>query len=150
MPVGTYGTVKGMLPRDIEAIGAEIAAERGSVLVPPFDDPFIIEGQGTVGLEMLEQAGVPMDQLLCGASGGGLIAVVMFTGLARTVLRAMSPVSTPGWLFLASIGVVFAARAKVENLFGPFNSSTVIIVAAVAYGLIHLRKQLPSPRPGHG
>lgn len=57
-----------------EAIGAQIAAERGSVLVPPFDDPFIIEGQGTVGLEMREQAGVPMDQLLCGASGGGLIA----------------------------------------------------------------------------
>ena len=57
-----------------EAIGAEIATERGSVLVPPFDDPFIIEGQGTVGLEMLEQAGIEMDQLLCGASGGGLIA----------------------------------------------------------------------------
>lgn len=57
-----------------EAIGAEIAAERGAILVPPFDDPFIIEGQGTVGLEMLEQAGIPMDQLLCGASGGGLIA----------------------------------------------------------------------------
>ena len=56
-----------------EAIGAEIAAERGSVLVPPFDDPFIIEGQGTVGLEMLEQTDAPMNQLLCGASGGGLI-----------------------------------------------------------------------------
>lgn len=57
-----------------EAIGAAIAAERGSVLVPPFDDPFIIEGQGTVGLEILEQAGIEIDQLLCGASGGGLIA----------------------------------------------------------------------------
>ncbi|WP_292031920.1 MULTISPECIES: threonine ammonia-lyase [unclassified Brevundimonas] len=57
-----------------EAIGAEIAAERGSILVPPFDDPFVIEGQGTVGLEMLEQFGIEMDQLLCGASGGGLIA----------------------------------------------------------------------------
>src|SRR5690606_21867496 len=57
-----------------EAIGAAIAAERGSVLVPPFDDPFIIEGQGTVGLEILEQAGIEMNQLLCGASGGGLIA----------------------------------------------------------------------------
>ena len=57
-----------------EAIGAAIAAERGSVLVPPFDDPFIIEGQGTVGLEMLDQADAPMDQLLCGASGGGLMA----------------------------------------------------------------------------
>lgn len=57
-----------------EAIGAEIAAERGAILVPPFDDPFIIEGQGTVGLEMLAQTDAPMDQLLCGASGGGLIA----------------------------------------------------------------------------
>ena len=57
-----------------EAIGAAIAAERGSVLVPPFDDPFIIEGQGTVGLEILKQARIEIDQLLCGASGGGLIA----------------------------------------------------------------------------
>ena len=60
-----------------EAIGDEIAATRGSVLVRPFDDPFIIEGQGTTGLEIVEQAaeiGAEIDQLLCGASGGGLIA----------------------------------------------------------------------------
>lgn len=57
-----------------EAIGAEIAAERGAVLVPPFDDPFVIEGQGTTALEMLDQADAPLDQLLCGASGGGLLA----------------------------------------------------------------------------
>lgn len=57
-----------------EAIGAEIARERGSILVPPFDDPFIIEGQGTCALELLHDADGPIDQLLCGASGGGLIA----------------------------------------------------------------------------
>lgn len=57
-----------------EAIGAAIAAERGSVLVPPFDDPFVIAGQGTVGLEILDQADGAVDQLLCGASGGGLLA----------------------------------------------------------------------------
>lgn len=57
-----------------EAIGEEIARTRGSVLVRPFDDPFIIEGQGTIGLEILEQADAPIDQMLCGASGGGLIA----------------------------------------------------------------------------
>ncbi len=57
-----------------EEIGAAIAAERGSVLVPPFDDPFVIEGQGTTALELLDQADAPLDQLLCGASGGGLIA----------------------------------------------------------------------------
>ena len=85
-----------------------------------------------------------------GYAGGGLIAVVMLTGLVRTVLRALSPISTPGWLFLASIGIVFATRAKVENLFGPFNSSTVIIVAATAYGLVHLLRKAPQTRPRHG
>ena len=57
-----------------EAIGAAIAADRGAILVPPFDDPFVIEGQGTAALEMLDQADAPFDQLLCGASGGGLLA----------------------------------------------------------------------------
>ncbi|MBN9466012.1 threonine/serine dehydratase [Brevundimonas sp.] len=57
-----------------EAIGAAIAAERGAILVPPFDDPFVIEGQGTTALEMLDQADASFDQLLCGASGGGLLA----------------------------------------------------------------------------
>ncbi|RZJ26913.1 MAG: threonine/serine dehydratase [Brevundimonas sp.] len=65
-----------------EAIGEEIARTRGSVLVRPFDDPFVIEGQGTTGLEMVEQAdavGATIDQLLCGASGGGLIAGINLT-----------------------------------------------------------------------
>ncbi len=57
-----------------EAIGEEIARDRGSVLVPPFDDPYVIAGQGTAGLEILEQADGPIDQLLSGCSGGGLIA----------------------------------------------------------------------------
>ena len=68
-----------------EAIGEEIAATRGSVLVRPFDDPFIIEGQGTTGLEIVEQADGPIDQLLCGASGGGLIAGINLS------MAALSP-----------------------------------------------------------
>jgi len=67
-----------------EAIGAAIAAERGAVLVPPFDDPFVIEGQGTTALEMLDQADTPMDQLLCGASGGGLMAGINLVMGARS------------------------------------------------------------------
>ena len=67
-----------------EAIGEEIARTRGSVLVRPFDDPFIIEGQGTTGLEILEQADAPIDQLLCGASGGGLIAGINLAFAARS------------------------------------------------------------------
>jgi threonine dehydratase len=71
-----------------EAIGAEIARERGSVLVPPFDDFHVIAGQGTVGLELAEQAealGARLDAVYCGASGGGLIAGV---GLS---LEALTP-----------------------------------------------------------
>jgi len=76
-----------------EAIGEEIASTRGSVLVRPFDDPFVIEGQGTVGLEILEQAEAmnagPLDQLLCGASGGGLIAGI---NLSMAALSPDTPV----------------------------------------------------------
>ena len=75
-----------------EAIGEEIAATRGSVLVRPFDDPFVIEGQGTTGLEIVEQAravGAALDQLLCGASGGGLIAGI---NLSMAALSPDTPV----------------------------------------------------------
>lgn len=72
-----------------EAIGEEIARTRGSVLVRPFDDPFIIEGQGTTGLEILEQADAPIDQLLCGASGGGLIAGINLAFAERSAATRM-------------------------------------------------------------
>lgn len=72
-----------------EEIGAGIARERGAVLVPPFDDPFVIEGQGTAALESLDQAEAMgadgVNQLLCGASGGGLLAGI------NLVLEAKSP-----------------------------------------------------------
>ena len=72
-----------------EAVGAALAAERGAVLVPPFDDPFVIEGQGTVALEMLDQAGAPLDQLLCGASGGGLMAGINLVMAERSPSTAV-------------------------------------------------------------
>lgn len=71
-----------------EAIAAEIARERGSVVVPAFDDPDIIAGQGTVGLEMVRQAealGASLDVVSAPISGGGLIA-----GIA-TAVKALSP-----------------------------------------------------------
>jgi threonine dehydratase len=60
-----------------EDIAARIATERGATLVPSFDDPHIIAGQGTVGLEIMEQAAgyglVPDDVIVC-CSGGGLVS----------------------------------------------------------------------------
>jgi threonine dehydratase len=71
-----------------EAIAAEIAAQRGSVVVLAFDDPHIIAGQGTVGLEMFAQAtaaGATLDLVAAPISGGGLLA-----GLA-TAIKGLSP-----------------------------------------------------------
>jgi threonine dehydratase len=58
---------------DRDAVTAALVAERGLPFVPPFDDPMIIAGQGTVALELFEDAG-PLDALIVPVSGGGLIA----------------------------------------------------------------------------
>lgn len=76
-----------------EAIAARLAAERGAVLVPSFDDPDIIAGQGTVGLEMAGQAadlGAVLDDVVVCTSGGGLVAG------AALALHALSP-ATRTW-----------------------------------------------------
>ena len=80
-----------------EAIAERIADERGSVVVPSFDDPHIVAGQGTAGLEIVEQlaeagARVPARVLInCG--GGGLSA-----GIALACLEADIIVVEPeGW-----------------------------------------------------
>ncbi|QEL22510.1 threonine/serine dehydratase [Bosea sp. F3-2] len=60
-----------------ETIGAEIAAATGAIIIPPYDDPDIMAGQGTVALEIAEQArerGVELDMLAVSCSGGGLAA----------------------------------------------------------------------------
>ena len=62
---------------DREAIAAKICAERGAVLVRPFDDAGIIAGQGTAGLEIAKAAahlGILLDEVLVPCSGGGLVS----------------------------------------------------------------------------
>jgi len=71
-----------------EKIAAAIAAERGAVVVPAFDDPHIIAGQGTAGLELVRQAearGAELGAVVVPCSGGGLLA-----GIA-TAVKALSP-----------------------------------------------------------
>src|SRR5262249_42793565 len=68
---------------DREAISHRIAEARGAVLVPPYDDPFVIAGQGTAGREIAEDVarlGHELDLVVGNASGGGLTA-----GIRRTV-----------------------------------------------------------------
>lgn len=71
-----------------EQIASAIAAERGAVLVPSYDDPDVIAGQGTCGYELVEQAaalGMRPAALLVPCGGGGLLAGV------STAVRALLP-----------------------------------------------------------
>jgi len=58
---------------DREAIAAELAGERNAEIVPPYDDPLIMAGQGTAALELIEDAGL-VDTLVVPVGGGGLIS----------------------------------------------------------------------------
>jgi threonine dehydratase len=58
---------------DRAAIAARLARERGLTLIPPFDHPDVIAGQGTAAFELIDEAG-PLDALLVPVGGGGLIS----------------------------------------------------------------------------
>lgn len=58
---------------DREALAEALAAERGLSLIPPYDHPHVIAGQGTAALELVEETG-PLDALIAPVGGGGLIA----------------------------------------------------------------------------
>jgi threonine dehydratase len=73
---------------DREAIASAIAEQRGATLVKPYDDPFVMAGQGTVGREIAEDMaalGLVPDIVASQASGGGLVA-----GIA-TAVKAKFP-----------------------------------------------------------
>ncbi len=67
-----------------EAIAAGILAETGATLVPPFDHPMIMAGQGTAAMELLEETG-PLDALIAPVGGGGLLSG------SATIARELNP-----------------------------------------------------------
>jgi threonine dehydratase len=85
---------------DRAAIGARIASERGATLVPPYDDPLIIAGQGTIGAEIVEDLrwlNLRPQIVLIGASGGGLAAGVALGISARVPSAALYIVEPEGF-----------------------------------------------------
>ena len=71
---------------DRAAIAMKIVAERGATLVPPYDDPLIIAGQGTIGVEIVEDLArldLKPEIVVVGASGGGLAAGISLGVKAR-------------------------------------------------------------------
>jgi threonine dehydratase len=80
---------------DRSTLGAQIMAARGLVLVPPYDDAEVIAGQGSVGLEIAEQAagleaGLEAEVLTC-CGGGGLTAGVALALEGRHRVRPVEP-----------------------------------------------------------
>jgi len=69
---------------DREAIARKLAQERGLTLVPPYDDPLIMAGQGTAALELFDDC-APLDWLVAPVGGGGLLSGI------TTVASSLSP-----------------------------------------------------------
>ena len=76
-----------------EALAQQIAEERGAVVVPSFDDRAVVAGQGTVGLEILDQMAVPPRRIVVPCGGGGLAS-----GIALACPEAEIVIVEPeGW-----------------------------------------------------
>jgi len=85
---------------DREAIAKSIAEQRGSVLVPPYDDALIIAGQGTAGREIVEDLaalGLTPDVVVVTASGGGLAAGIALAVKSRAPQAAMYTAEPQGF-----------------------------------------------------
>jgi len=85
---------------DRAAIAHDIVAKRGATLVPPYDDPLIIAGQGTIGREIVEdlaRLNVTPDIVVVGASGGGLAAGISLGVKARVPDAAFYTVEPEGF-----------------------------------------------------
>lgn len=85
---------------DRDAIGARLSAERDLTLVRPFDEPLVIAGQGTVGLEIAEQAaelGIEKADVLVPTGGGGFISGVSLALAAKAPGFVVHPCEPEGF-----------------------------------------------------
>ncbi len=104
---------------DREAIAAAIVAETGATLVRPYDDPAVIAGQGTVGLEIAAQCtalGVVPDAVLVCCGGGGLTAGIV---LAMAAAMPGVPVHTVEPAGFDDTARSIAAGQRLPNTAGP-------------------------------
>jgi threonine dehydratase len=89
-----------------EDVAAQLAEENGLVVVPSYDDPAIMAGQGTVALELLEQVG-DLDAIVTPLGGGGLLSgcAAATKGLSRrTRLFGVEPAAGDDWVRSLSAG----------------------------------------------
>jgi threonine dehydratase len=117
-----------------EEIAARIAAEKGAVVVPSFDDPHIVAGQGTAGLEIAAQAaalGVVLDTVLVPCSGGGLssgIALALSGASPKTRLITVEPEGYDGAHLSLEAGERTAASGTRDTIADALTSPGVGVI----------------------
>lgn len=85
---------------DRDALAVELAQKRGATVIPPFDHPDVIAGQGTALLELLEDAkaaGLQIDQFAINTGGGGLLAGSALSAKALAPQAKIYAVEPEGW-----------------------------------------------------
>jgi len=119
-----------------EEIAARISEETGATVVPSFDDAAIVAGQGTAGLEMVEQLGRPPKRVVVPCGGGGLAS-----GIALAVPEAEMVVVEPeGWDDMARSlegGEIVPVGADAPDTF--CDAIMTPRVSPITFGILHAR-----------
>ena len=114
--------------KSMEARAQALAGERGLVLIPPYEDVFVIAGQGTVGLELVQQsreADAALDSILVPCSGGGLTAGITLAAEALSPGTDIHPVEPEGFDDTARS---LAAGRRLENAPGTPSICDALVV----------------------
>ncbi len=126
---------------DREAIAARICTERGAVLIKPFDQAEVIAGQGTVGLEIAEDAarlGVQFDTVVVPCSGGGLASGTALGLYGTATVRTVEPENFDGMKRSLAAGRRVAAPGGAlsiaDALMAPMPGEIVFAVAKERLG----------------
>ncbi|MDO6680942.1 MULTISPECIES: threonine ammonia-lyase, biosynthetic [unclassified Oceanobacter] len=95
---------------DAFAYSQKLVAEKGMTYIHPYDDPEVIAGQGTIGMEILRQMPQPIDAIFVPVGGGGLVAgVAAYIKALRPEIRVVGVESTES----ASLAAALAAGERV-------------------------------------
>jgi len=120
-----------------EEIAARIAAESGAAVVPSFDDPAIVAGQGTAGLEIVDQLGRSPPRIVVPCGGGGLAS-----GIALGAPEAQIVVVEPeGWDDMGrslELGEIVPVGADAPETF--CDAIMTPRVAPITFGILQRRK----------
>lgn len=122
---GAQVVLEGRTSVERKARAEALAAERGLVMVPPFDHPWIIAGQGTAGLEILEQC-PDVSNVFVQVGGGGLAS-----GVAAAIKRLRPGVQV--------VGVEPGGAAKMKTSIEAGHPVTLERTASIADGLLPVR-----------